>query len=330
MKITNLAILFVCIFFPFMLVLDMRTNDQETVLQLEDQYSAALRTAIQDAGKVLNINELQEYEAAYESEKYFKVNKELALDTFFRTLYLNFGVANDPIGQGTLASYIPVIGVTDYDGYYLYAMTEYVDATGQKIAKKMWRPKKPYAYSDNRGNAINFTLDSYVYAYDAVRGEWVKGYREDLEGETSIPLLNDSANFDTVRRSTIVRNLQEDFAYFINAYNEYSTRYGISYTFKLPEISQEEWTNTVSDIGFMAFIQGMPVGDQTYNNYAFGGGRLVKKTNYVGAVDNRTGIKYYYKEGCSFSYEPQENFDNAEEAAAKGYFPKECVNGWGS
>ncbi|WP_435924006.1 hypothetical protein [Paenibacillus sp. DYY-L-2] len=330
MKITNLAILFVCIFVPFLLVLDMRTEAQETVLRLEDQYSAALRTAIQDAGKVLNINEMQEYETAYQSEKFFKVNKELALDTFFRTLYLNFDVANDPIGQGTLASYIPVIGVTDYDGYFLYTMTEYIDATGQTLAKPMWRPKKPYAYSDSRGNTINFTLDSYVYAYEAARGEWVKGYREDLEGRTSIPLLNDDANFDTVRRSTIVRRLQEDFAYFINAYNEYATRYGISYTFKLPEISQEEWTNTISDIGFIAFIQGIPVGDQTYNNYAFGGGRLVKKEHIVGGVDPRTGIKYFYKEGCTFPYEPKENFDHAKDAAAKGYFPKECVNGWDS
>ncbi|MBQ4900429.1 hypothetical protein KB559_16455 [Paenibacillus sp. Marseille-P2973] len=326
MKITNLAILFVCIFLPFMLVLDMRTRDQETVLQLEVQYSAALRTAIQDAGKVLNMNELQEYEAAYESDKFFKVNKELALDTFFRTLYLNFGVENDPIGQGTLASYIPVIGITDYDGYYLYTMTEYTDTTGQTIARPMWRPKKPYAYSDSRGNTINFTLDSYVYAYDADQREWIQGYREDLAGETSIPLLNDTANFDTVRRSTIVRSMQEDFAYFINAYNEYATRYGISYTFKLPEISQEEWTNTISDIGIMAFIQGMPVGHQTYNNYAFGGGRLVKKTNIIGAIDPQTGIKYYYKARCSFPYDPEENFDNAKDAAAAGYFPKECVN----
>ncbi|ANS75345.1 F0F1-type ATP synthase [Paenibacillus yonginensis] len=327
MKITNLAILFVCIFIPFMLVLDFHTRDQENVLQLEDQYSAALRTAVQDAGSVLNINELQEYEAAYQSSKYFKVNKELALDTFFRTLYLNFGVENDPIGQGTLASYIPVIGITDYDGYYIYTTAEYQDNGGQTIAKPMWRPKKPYAFADNNGNVINFTLDSYVHAYDAVRHEWVEGFRADLAGKTSISLLNDPESFEQQRRSTIVSSIQEDVAYFINAYNDYATHYGISYTFKLPQISQEEWTNTIDDIGIMAFIQGLPIGDQTYNNYAFGGGRLIKKTNIIGAIDPSTGFKYAYRSTCSFPYTPEEIFDSPKEAAAAGYYPKECVNG---
>ncbi|BFH60136.1 hypothetical protein [Paenibacillus azoreducens] len=327
MKITNLAILFVCIFLPFMLVLDMRTRDQETVLQLKSQYTAALRTAVQDASKMLNINELQEYEAGYQSVKFFKVNKELALDTFFRTLYLNFGVENDPIGQGTLASYIPVIGITDYDGFFLYTMSEYKDQTGQNLAKPMWRPKKPYAYSDGSGNSINFTLDSYVHAYDAASGKWVEGFREDLQGITSIPLLNDPVNFDSVRRSTIIRSIQRDLAYFINAYNEYAIRNGISYTFKLPEIPHEEWTNTINDVGIIAFIQGLPIGEQMYNNYALGGGRLVKKTNFYGAIDPQTGIKYYYKTTCGFPYQVEEIFDHAKDAAAAGYIPKECVNG---
>ena len=36
----------------------------------------------------------------------------------------------------------------------------------------------------------------------------------------------------------------------------------------------------------MAFIQGIPMGDQYYNNYALGG-RLVKAPVYFGGVDSR-------------------------------------------
>ncbi|MFD1130676.1 hypothetical protein [Paenibacillus sp. PDC88] len=326
MRITNLAIVFVLFFFPFYYVLDLRTNDLMLVAQLEDKYDAALKTAAQDAGFMLNINEMQEYEAGYQSSKYFKANKEQAIDTFFKTLYLNFEVQNDPVGQSTLASYIPAVVVLDYDGYWLYTLSEYKNADGTTEMKHMWRPKKPYAYTDSQGNSLNFTLDSYVYAFDASDREWIEGYQWELQNKTDIQILNSTVQFEEARKSWIVSNVQKDLAYFINKHNEVMTRSGISYTFTLPTISQEDWVNTVDDIGIMAFIQGIPIGDQFYNNYAFGGGRLVKSPVIYGAVDPSTGLKYYYRESCSFQYRIEQAFSSEKEAAMKGYFPKVCTN----
>lgn len=325
MKITNWAILFVCIFIPFFLIMDFRTSDLESVSELNHQYTIALRTAAQDAGVILSMNEMQEYETEYRSIKFFKVNKELAIDTFFMTLYLNFGVERDPIGQGALAAYVPAIVVLDYDGYYLYTMTEYTDTNGEIIYKHMWRPKKPYAFADSAGNSINFTLDEYVHAYDATTQKWVQGFRYDLQGQTYIPLLNDESSFETLRKSIIVKSIQDDLAYFINKHNEYATRNGIHYSFKLPEIAQEDWVNSINDIGIMAFIQGIPVGDQYYNSYAFGGGRLMKKVVINGGIDDTTGLKYYYQSDCAYSYRVEEKFDSKKDAAAEGYYPRECV-----
>lgn len=325
MKITNWAILFVCIILPFYLVMDLRTAHLKTVQTLNHQYTVALRTAVQDAGVVLNANELQEFEAEYESEKYFKVNKELAVETFFRTMYLNFEVDGDRIREGALAAYIPAIIVMDYDSYHIYAVSEYRDAEGQIVYKHLWRPKKPYAYSDASGNIINFTLDGYVRAYEAASGEWLRGFQHELQHKTYISLLDDAQGFEAMRRSTIIKRIQEDLAYFINDHNEHAIRNGIHYTFKLPSIPQEEWVNTINDIGILAFVQGIPVGDQFYNNYAFGGGRLVKKTVIYGGIDEATGFKYYYQEGCGYSYRIEETFDSRKDAAEAGYFPKECV-----
>lgn len=328
MKITiNFAIAFVLIFFPFYYVLDARTNDLKLVAQLEDQYDVALKTAAQDASFVLNLNELQEYEAGYQSAKFFKANKELAIDTFFKTLYLNFGVKDDYIGQGALASYIPAVVILDYDGYYLYTIREYNNREGTTEMKHMWSPKKPYAYTDPQGNSMNFTLDSYVYAYDATNRKWIEGYQWELQNKTSIQVLNNANQFDEARRSWIVTNVQNDLAYFINKHNEYMTKNGVSYTFKLPLIPKEDWVNTIDDIGIMAFIQGIPIGDQFYNNYAFGGGRLIKNPVIYGAVDPQTGLKYYYRDSCSYPYRIEEAFSSEKEAAAAGYFPKECFNG---
>ncbi|PAD71336.1 hypothetical protein [Paenibacillus campinasensis] len=326
MKIINIAIMFVLIFFPFFFIMDIQTRELQAATQLEDQYDAALKTAVQDAGFVLNQNEHQEYEAGYQSTKFFRANKELAVDTFFKTLYLNFGVEDDPIGQGALAAYIPAIVVLDYDGYHLYTLTEFKNADGLTELKHMWRPKKPYAYVDSERNTFNFTLDNYVTTYVAAQRQWMEGYQWQLQQRTGIEILNDPERFEAARRSSIVNSVQEDLAHFINKHNQYSSRTGISYTFKLPLIPQEDWANTIDDIGIMAFIQGMPVGTGFYNNYAFGGGRLVKKKVFYGGIDPQTGMKYYYRNTCAYNYQNEEVFSSERDAAAAGYFPKDCLN----
>ena len=92
------------------------------------------------------------------------------------------------------------------------------------------------------------------------------------------------------------------------------TKSGVSYTFKLPLIPKEDWVNTI-DIGIMAFIQGIPIGDQFYNNYAFGGGRLIKNPVIYGAIDPQTGLKYYYRDSCSYPYRIEEAFSSEKEVA---------------
>jgi len=326
MKTTNLAIIFLLIVVPFYLILDMRTSDQKLVNRLEAQYSAALHTAVQDAAFALNQNEYQENEASYQSSKYFNANKEAAIETFWKTMNLNFGAGEDPVAQGALAAYVPVVAVTDYSGFHIYAFTEYTDAGGNKLYKHEWKPEKPYAYSDQAGNSINFTLDSYVTAYEASTGTWLKGYRKELEGLTDIALLNDEKQFDEMRRRTIVNAVQKDVAYFINQHNQFALRLGSYYDFKIPLIPNEEWTNSVDDIGIMAFIQGLPVGHQFYNNYAFGSGRIVKKNVVYGAIDESTGLKYYYRSNYPLNMRVEETFASKKDAAAAGYMPAKGLN----
>ena len=78
-----------------------------------------------------------------------------------------------------------------------------------KVYKHEWNPEKPDAYSDQFGNSINFTLDSYVTVYEASTQTWIHGYREKLEGLTNIPLINNEEHFEKVGRSTIVKAVQK-------------------------------------------------------------------------------------------------------------------------
>ncbi|CAM3967842.1 hypothetical protein [Saccharibacillus endophyticus] len=321
MKITSFAIIFVLIFSPFFQIASMRLDDLDKVMRLTDRYNLVTKTAIQDAAYMLNETVDQKYEPGYGSKKFFRANKERAVEAFYRTLALNFNVDGDAVAIGALAGYIPAVAVIDYDGYYIYATEQFVDSGGQAQMRLVWSPKKPYSYADTQGNIVNFSLDGFVKTYDRSSLRWVQGQRAEVVASTQIPLLRDGAAFETIRRQTIINAIQNDLAYVINRHNQYATRYGIDYLFTLPQISQEEWDNGIDDIGIVAFIQGIPVGDQQYNNYSFGGGMLKKKKVIYGSVDPSTGIRYYSRDPARLPAKVEERFENEKDAARSGYFP---------
>ncbi|EJW13877.1 hypothetical protein M5X00_13385 [Paenibacillus alvei] len=329
MKISNLGIIFVIIVFPMFFHSDARLDEQRSASETIIQYDWAIRTAVQDAGVSLTFQEAKINAPQYDSYKNFKINKEEALRSFYKSLYINLGISDDELAQEVMQRYIPAIAVVAYDGYWIYTEEKMKDQNGENVIRTVWKEKKPYSYSDAQGNSVGFTLDDYVFAYDATTSQWYEGPRDMVSQDVNgrIPLLNDPSVFDQVRRTTIVTSIQKDLAHFINAHNQYSRLLGISYTFTLPEIDQEEWNNTISDVSFLAFIQGLPVGQKQYNRYAFGGGRLIKTDQIYGAEQN--GIRIYYRSSeCNYPQDQViEKFTSEKAAAAAGYFPRRCTNG---
>lgn len=326
MKITDLAIIFTAIFFPFFILINMHAQNMTDTTFVEMKYSAGLRTAVQDGGEMLNVNETQSEEAGYESFKRFRADKERALSTFSNTMYINMGIQEDVQAQSALWWYIPAFVVMDCDGYYIYSMQSYTGPSNEAYYRHAWSPKIPYAYSDGDGNSIHFTLDKQVEVFNGSVKLWYSGLQGELAGKTGVSLLDQDDTFEEIRRITIVNSIQDDLAYYIKRHNTIALRNGISYQFSLPTIAQEEWLNTINDIGLIAFVQGIPMGDRYYNNYSFGGGRLVKTPIYYGGVEAGTGNKYFYRSTCSFPYEVREVFSVRKEAAAFGYREKSCYN----
>ncbi|WP_433946598.1 hypothetical protein [Paenibacillus sp. SN-8-1] len=320
MKITDLAVLFILIVGPFLWLSSVHSQDRLEAQHLSSRYTAALRTAVQDGGTQLNDNELQMYEAGYASAKYFRANRDKALDTMLHTLYLNFGIGEDASAQRAFMNYIPVVVVLDYDGYYIYQSSEYTGEDREPLTDYRWSPKKPFAYADKQGNVIHFTLDRYVTVFDAAVGKWMSGPLEEVSRDSNVPLLHQEDLYEAKRRTVIVQAIEQDLEGTISRHNVYTVRLGMNYHFTLPSISGEDWNNTVDDIGIMVFLQGIPVGDKYYNNYALGGGRLIKRSVIQGGIDQVTGIKYYYRESCNPGYKLEEVFTSEREAAAKGYF----------
>ncbi|MDP4095285.1 hypothetical protein OIN60_00570 [Paenibacillus sp. P96] len=325
MKIISWSLVFVMIVFPLFFENNLRVLEQERTLEKMVLYDGAVRTAVQDAAFALQLNESQDMESSYDFVKRIRANKELAVEAFYETLFNNVGIRDDETAQGMLKTYIPLIAVVDYDGLWVYTNETFRNERGENVNKQVWKARKPFAYVDDQGNSLSFTLDDYVYVYDAAAQIWFEGTRADVSLLTShrIALLEDQELFEQVRRTTIISVLQDNLAYYTNSYNEYVRNLGITYTFTLPHVDQEEWNNTINDVGVISFIQGVPVGLNRYNSYALGGSRLIKSTEIFGYLEN--GIKVYYRASDNYQGEIVEKFTSEKEAALAGYFPGSAI-----
>lgn len=323
MKITDLAIIFVCLLMPTLYFLQWQDEDLRRSAQLSTQYDAALSASVIDSIHTIRLNSQADLESGYESLKFNRVDKEGALDTFFKTLNTNFG-AEESIGQDIISRYVPVVGIVDYAGVHMNVYDTYTNDEGLTEWKRVWLPQIPYSYNDPAGNVISFRLDDTVRVYDVLSQEWQEGPRNEVNTLVTIPLLNNEEEFESVRRETIVSTLQENLQYYINEHNTYTRSLGVNYTFVLPTISQEDWNNSINDISIFGFIQGIPLGrGHTYNNYAFAGSRLMKNTNILGSVVD--GKKVYYREDCGYNYPVEEVFYSGKQAASKGYYYLSCT-----
>lgn len=77
------------------------------------------------------------------------------------------------------------------------------------------------------------------------------------------------SDFHKIRRETIINLIIDTLNERINKHNRYANMMGVNYDFYLPTIENSDWINAVDDVSIMAFVQGIPTGQETYyNSYA--------------------------------------------------------------
>ncbi|MCX7772808.1 MAG: hypothetical protein N2376_06825 [Clostridia bacterium] len=317
MKITDLSIIFILIILPFCFLLEIKTANAEIAIYKRVEIHTILDTAVEDGSSTL---------VEYGSSKNVVINKERAVKAFLTSLYINFGVSADPIGQKMLQGYLPCIIVIDYDGYYVLSNEAYRNASGQTETKLVWSTKRPFVYN-SPNYSFSFTLDEQVTVYTLSNG-FISGTRDQLAGKIVSNVISDEALFEQIRRRTIVEALKKDINYAINKHNDIARRFGISYYFTLPTIENEDWYKTIDDVGLLVFFQGMPIGitNERINNFSLGGARVVKLSKYFGQEDPLTHIKYYHKQGCPQLLSQDTAFDSRANSAKNGYFPCRICN----
>lgn len=115
MKIQNLAMIFIIIMLPILLILGYYLKLQEDTLELQSEYDAKLSSATKEAIKAYEINTVNWREENGETRR----NVTASVNTFLTSLANNIGVSGT--AKEYMSNYVPAVAVTMYSGYYIYS-----------------------------------------------------------------------------------------------------------------------------------------------------------------------------------------------------------------
>lgn len=196
MKFQYLAVIFVIIMLPIILVMSFYVQTQTDVMKRQGEYRTYLSDATHDAIKAFQINTTNSYYSSVSDSKIRDI--EAAVNAFYNSLMANLNYS-----KSELQAYVPAIVFTLYDGYYIYGkrynvypkedvkinesgeLTEMniVRDEGNNEVEEIVDPDlyeyglKPFVYyscqyqkgSDNF--IVNYTLDNFISIYGYITCE---------------------------------------------------------------------------------------------------------------------------------------------------------------
>lgn len=295
MKLIDMAIVAVIVISSVALPFTIKQNRNIEAEQLKMKYTEIVDNAVKDASKclidtkdnvtaeTLSVGDQVNYKTA-------QLNLDKALWRFYQTMYINMGIENDYAAQQGFFDKVPIKVAVGYDGYNINAWTEIYDSTeGKNRVLEMWQAKKNYTlFDDTNRIRIDFTLDENVYVTNKDTGVKTFGNYKDYTSLYPGVLSFTTDKFDSIRRQIITNSITNDLKYNMEKNNLIAIKHGWRYNFKLPYIDN----TSINDIGFIAFLQGLPLnGIDYFNTFGFGQAKIVREVKYFGYEIN--GKKFY-------------------------------------
>lgn len=161
-------------------------------------------------------------------------------------------------------------------------------------------------------SALNYYNQEVIY-----NGSFTKWFNENIAGRTwdsktleveykfeQITGSNDpdpvsdnykSSSFTQHKEDVIQKSIEENLD---NAMLSSTARGSVSYDFRLPELKATDWEQLFSNVSVIAFVQGLPIGNKYFNNYAIV--TSTKNNEYVDPNEiyfSSTNDEYYHKYG---------------------------------
>lgn len=366
MKITDLALIFIGIILPIIIVLYINISFTIKAQEQEMYYQNIIDIAAQDAANQMKQVENDDSNIDYgysgtENQK-VSVNAQIAVDTFLNNLYNNLGIKGNESAQKYLQLFIPAIAIIDYDGVQISSVETSKDATDVdvqngrintsnsdwSVTKHVLKPKRYYAYtytilkiSDDMFQMVNgissdpkavsyheieFTMDDYIthrynlkdenfepevesfYLTDEKYNDTlIGGIYESVVGAATFKSFKQEVvqKLSAMRQDVIANTVVKEMTYATNANNSYARNAGITYNFSFPATTQEEINGTVQSVGFMAFVQGLSIGNKYLNTKAYGLTNLELATRYYFTIpnnDSKYKLNLYHKDTACPEY----------------------------
>ena len=186
MKIQYLAVIFIIIIMPIILVFSEFLGTQINIIKIEESYDAKLFNSTYDCIKALQLNTINS--SMYTPDSRVS-NIEAAVNIFYNSLTTSFKYEGN--NAEVMREYIPAVVFTMYDGYYIYSSfkneltnvdPEEVDS--QYTHESVINGLKPYiSYTcnyrkDGKDILITYTMDNYIIVdiFDGINHENREGY----------------------------------------------------------------------------------------------------------------------------------------------------------
>lgn len=165
MKITDLALVFIGIILPIIIVVYINVSFTIKAQEQEMYYQNIIDIAAQDAANQMKEVENDDTNVDYgysglDNQK-ISVNAQIAVDTFLNNLYNNFNIKGNEAAQKYLQLFIPAIAIIDYDGVQISSVESSKDMTDPEVqsgkintynsdwsvTKHVLKPKRYYTYT---------------------------------------------------------------------------------------------------------------------------------------------------------------------------------------
>ncbi len=165
MKITDLALVFIGIILPIIIVVYINVSFTIKAQEQEMYYQNIIDIAAQDAAnqmkEVENDDSNVDYGYSGVDNQKISVNAQIAVDTFLNNLYNNFNIKGNEAAQKYLQLFVPAIAIIDYDGVQISSVESSKDMTDTEVqsgkintynsdwsvTKHVLKPKRYYTYT---------------------------------------------------------------------------------------------------------------------------------------------------------------------------------------
>lgn len=138
-------------------------------------------------------------------------------------------------------------------------------------------------------SAINYYVEAKVFS------DWVRTELRDITEISSDdnPESEDSV-FNMNKREVIKQVLISDLNQAITAYSRNSEG-----EYQLPVLTERDWDQILRNVSITTFVQGIPIGMKTYNNYAVATSTANKEYVNPDEIYLNGSDSYYHLPGCS-------------------------------